>query len=278
MNNLRFLALAASVAVASLPAIAGNILLTGHDDDYHAAVGGDYANANPQFAAGVAFVRNGSSLPVLSFDAGTELTRLLTMDAIPFTNVNPNTAGAVTASLFDNTLYSAFIVASDTTCSGCDNNATGEAAIAAQGAAIDAFLNAGGGIFGLAGASSANYYAFVPQAASSVGGAPSTGYTQTAEGAALGIPAVNGDATHNLFWNPGTHGESPFYQIVELNATTGNGVIPPPAAVTLACVGCTVSSGVITSSTPEPGSWIMLGTGLAGLLFWRRRVRKALSV
>ncbi len=254
--------------------MAGNIFLTGHDDDYHFGVGNQAA---AQLAAAITFAMNGSSLPVLTFDAGSELTGDLTALGIAFTNVNPDNAASVTDALFNNSLYSAFIVASDTTCSGCDNNAAGEANIAAHATAIDNFLNAGGGIIGLAGASSTGYYDFVPQTASSVGGAPSTGYTQTAEGATLGIPAVNGNATHNLFWNPGTHGESSFYQIVELNATTGNGTIPPPAAVSLVCVACTTSGGVITGggggTVPEPGTWVLMVSGLAGVLFLRRRTR-----
>ena len=257
-----------AMAAITLPARAGNIALTGHDDDYHC--GGD-SSACSQLTALINFAKNGSSLKVLTFDAGTELTSDLTTLGISFFNVNPDTAGAVTASLFDNSLYSAFIVASDSTCGGCDNSPTGEAAIAAQSAAIDSFLNAGGGIVGLAGAESGGYYSFVPQTATSVGGAPSEGYSQTSVGATFSINAVNGDATHNLFANPGTSGESAFYQVAEVNSA-GNGTILPPAATTLLCDLCTVSGGVITGGggggggvTPEPSSFILLGSGLLGL-------------
>lgn len=259
----------------------GNIVLTGHDDDFHCAEGSSGACA--QLAAFVSYATNGSALPVLTFDAGSELTSDLTKLGISFVNVNPNTTGAVTASLFNNSTYSAFIVASDNSCGGCDNSATGEAALAAQTAAIDDFLNNGGGIVGLAGAFSSGYYDFVPQTASSVGGAPSSGYSQTSVGATLGIPAVNGDPTHNLFYPPGTNGESSFYQVDEINLTSGNGVIDPPAAVTLSCTDCSVSGGVIiggggggVTATPEPSSLVLLGSGILTVAGAVRRRRGSL--
>ncbi len=257
----------------AIPAHAGNIALTGHDDDFHCG-GGSTDGACLQLAALINYAKAGSSLPVLTFDAGSELTNDLTSLGISYVNVNPDTPGAVTASLFNHSTYSAFVVASDGSCGGCDNDPTGEAALAAKGTAIGDFLNAGGGIVGLAGADSSGYYAFVPQTASSVGGAPSDGYSATSAGTGAGIPTVNGDPTHNLFYNPGTNGESSFYQIAEVNNSEGNGVILPPAAVTLICTDCTVTGGVITggggggggtSVTPEPSSIFLLGSGLAGM-------------
>ena len=50
----------------------------------------------------LAFVRDGSALPVLTFDAGGELTGLLTSIGQAFIFVNPSLAGHVTAALFDN--------------------------------------------------------------------------------------------------------------------------------------------------------------------------------
>ena len=88
---------------------------------------------------------------------------------------------------------------------------------------------------------------------------------------------MNGDPTHNLFENPGTDGESKFYQVAEVNAY-GNGTIPgPDAAATLLCDSCTVSGGVITGPTgpptvtPEPSSILLMGSGLLGAAGMIRR-------
>src|ERR1700680_2460911 len=166
----------------------GNIVLTGHDDDFHWMADGIGAPPGLQIAAFMRFARNGASLSVLVFDHGVELTGALTALGVPFTAVDPDTASNITDAMFNHGTYSAIAVASDTTCGGCDNDATGEANLAAHSTAIGNFLNAGGGIVAFAGANRPTYYAFLPQTATSVGGAPATGYSQTPLGATLGIP------------------------------------------------------------------------------------------
>ena len=183
----------------------GNIALTGHDDDFHFPFGS--ASAGVQLGALTSFVRKGSAdptQPVLTFDmngsgSGLELDHDLTTLGIPFTNVHPST-GPVSSSVFDPTKYSAFILASDIACGGCDLTPAAEHNIydpAGNKTAIDNFFNAGGGILGLSGAyaDAPFYYSFLPDTAAPFGTlstVPRSPYYATADGVANGIPTIMG--------------------------------------------------------------------------------------
>jgi hypothetical protein len=257
------------VAFAALiwaaPAGAGNIAITGHDDDFHCTGTPATDAACNQLNGMVTFARAGSSnptLPVLTFDEGSQLTNALTGAGIAFTNIN--TIAGINAALFDPTVYSAFAVASHTSCGGCDNSTAFVNAIIAQSAAITSFFNAGGGVVGLAGAGLSTYYNFVPESSASLGGAPASGYVQDTCGVTFGIVAVNNDATHNHFSEPGTGGVSSLYCVAERNPT---GLPSGQNAMTLLLQGGIISTGVITTTSgaavPEPATLLLVGGGLA---------------
>jgi MYXO-CTERM domain-containing protein len=244
--------------------MAGNIVLTGHDNDFHCGIGCTALGAEVNWA------RAGSSLPVLSIDAGSELQNALTTESIPFVNVNP---AAVTAGMFDHSVYSAFVVASVTSCGGCDNPAGTGTHLATFEAAISAFFDAGGGIVGLAGAQDLEAYAYAPKSGGTLTPIGSRlGFVATPTGIA-GIPgfvAANGDTTHNTFAN-----FDPFYHVAEV--FTGN---TPPTDVTIFGSGSIVCTGThchVTPGIPEPSTWTMMGLGFAGfgLIAARARRRRA---
>src|SRR5262249_62325103 len=112
---------------------------------------------------------------------------------------------------------SVIAVASDFRCGGCDNDDTSSTNLAAHKVDFTNFINAGGGVMAMTGATNANYYAFLPNVATSFGFPPGSGFVQTPDGASARLPAVNGDATHNFFREPGTFGSDPNWKVFERN-------------------------------------------------------------
>ncbi len=217
------------LAIPSSPAFAGRLLATGHDADFHC---GDHDLQCHYFEVAVRYVRGGAmnpSLPVLILDRGDTLHAELALDkafppagSVPRLVVDPRSQ-AFKDLVLDPMKFSAIVIASDTTCGGCDLNEDDSTpdsdAINARAADFAAFFNGGGGIFALAGADHGDgtaaddvYYNFLPIP---VGGAPVQGpFTLTPAGIALGFenPAqgvgTNNDIncfcqTHNSFTLPG---------------------------------------------------------------------------
>ena len=274
------------IAIASFAtAHAGSIILTGHDDDLH-----ESNEALLAVSAFTNFVGSGDSnkkpaLPILVFDQGTQLSSTLTFLGYSVVAVDPG-AGPIDTTLFDHNKYAAFEVASDTTCGGCDNDATGSANLStpAVKSAIASFFNAGGGIVAFAGASNPSYYDFIPSTVSNPGLVdcpPGDCFTQTAVGAQLGIPAVTTDYPHNFFPFPGSPGMSSAWVATEVfngKDADGNTLVNQPFTVAIkGSIVCDPStSGCFI--TPEPSTWLAMGLGLAIVGFARnKRIRAAVS-
>ena len=216
---------------SSASAMAGRLIVTGHDADLHCAFGGPQCH---YVEVAVRYVRGGApnpSLPVLVLDnAGLQMPQALDdafgAGAVPRVVMDPRSAEFASAPI-DTGRYSAVLIASDQTCGGCDlniptpegNETPDSNAINARAADLGAFFNAGGGIFAASGAAHGDgdavtgpdtYYSFLPLP---LGGAPvSAPFTLTEAGKAIGFEdSINGVgthddvnccATHNSFTNP----------------------------------------------------------------------------
>jgi len=187
----------------------GNFWATGHDPDYHCTY---QALQCHYLQVAVNFVTNGSTLPVLALDHGSEVATAINSafggSGPTVTTVDPRT-GFSSLPLVDSAgipLYSAIVVASDITCGGCDNNddvgvTPDSDAINARASDIAVFFNHGGGVLALAGAENINvFYNFVPLPVTGVTTNPP--YTLTSVGLTLGLVEGTDDnccPTHNSF-------------------------------------------------------------------------------
>lgn len=270
------------LALAATNASAGNLWLTGHDADFHCdGSGGAQCN---YFGIAANFVRQlapTKTLPVLVLDSGTEVPNSLNAtevkakntiegagNPIPFTVVDPTSAAFATTPI-NVANWSAIIIASDSSCGGCDNDAADITAINARTSEIQAFFSAGGGLLYLAGAANrATYYNSVPIPATGV--AVSAPFTVTTAGAALGLTSadVNCCATHNSFTIPGPGSA---LVVAELDSAG--------AAETLINSGGSICGGAICGggagvAIPTLSEWSLIAMGVLVLLVGAVVLRK----
>ncbi|MBI2528005.1 MAG: hypothetical protein HYY95_24565 [Candidatus Rokubacteria bacterium] len=268
------------------PASAGNIWLTGHDADFHCAFG---AQCN-HFGIALDFARQDApdkTKPLLFLDSGGEVASAAgsagararnTVEGagspFPFVVVDPSTP-AFAALALTTASFSAIVIASDSTCGGCDNNAADIAAINARTADITDFFNAGGGLVYFAGAANRDtYYDSVPIPAAAVAVSPP--FSLTADGVALGLldPAdTDCCATHNSFSLPGAGSA---LKVAELDSL-GFAETLFAGDVTIGGGGFEPGCGTATTppcSVPSPAALLLLGPAIGAFGYWEWRRRK----
>jgi hypothetical protein len=281
----------AALALLALPssAFAGRLWATGHDADLHC--NGSSGSQCHYLSTAVNYVRGGAPNPgakVLVLDnSSMQLENSMTAQGIPHDTFDPRGSAWPTVSL-DPAVYSAILVASDTTCGGCDLNnppfpgssqTPDTDAINARKADIAAFFNAGGGILALAGAEHGGddpsqppvYYDFVPLPLGAT--AVTNPFCLTDIGISLGLEDVGGCpdaskhtgthndinccATHNSFELPASGSA---IQVAETDAngkaetlvaegTIEGGAIKRPTTTAVACSPNPVPGGSPTNCT-----------------------------
>ena len=226
--RLVFLLVFAFVLALPAQAMAGRILITGHDSDLHcsSSFGPNAANESQCgfFRKATDYVRAGApdpNKPVLvldveDFDVVRSLDNAYGAGVVPRVVMAPQSPEFAAEPLTTDR-YSAIIVASDYSCGGCDlnppdpttfaPNTRDSDAINRRSTAIRDFFNAGGGIFANAGATHGDgsdpddvFYKFIPVP---IGGLPvSPPFRLTTVGNALGlIDPCNGDTSTCSFEN-----------------------------------------------------------------------------
>lgn len=271
------------VGALSSGAHAGSIFLTGHDVDLHDGQRGyDATILNWLRGAGTS-----SEIAAASYKVGV----IRSIDSI-----NPESgsvggvldgaplwAGGVTsadptqfanAAAFTGFLSSidVLVIASHTSCGGCDLSSGDSAALNLFAPEITSFFNAGGDIYGNAGGTLTSYYGFLPASAlasgTSIGG--SSGFECTAAGVAMGIDCaasnsmINGFPTHNRFSSFASA-----FTVFETRSVTGG----TAEAISIGIRDGKIDDGGITGggTVPEPGTLALLGIAALGFAATRRR-------
>lgn len=256
---------------------AGQIVVSGHDPDFHAQAGPNAIGAQHLIQQSLAFARNGSIAPFLFIQSNTDNIGLGDhLNSEVGLNDSGFTAGTtagdhyvkVSASQFTSlTLaqleqYSAILIPSD---HGGTLTEADLVSLNSHSSEIIQYLNAGGGLVAFGedgshtGGNTAQLFGFLPFLVTSTAFTEAeNGNTLTDFGSSLGLTNsdINGNFSHNIFTSTGG------MNIVDRDA---NGDI-----LTLAFQGQITPSGVV----PEPSSLTSGGMGcllLALSYAWHRR-------
>lgn len=282
------------LAIASLSALipsaqAGDIILTGHDMDFHSGqrgfdlVGLNYLSGGPSAAYNIAVIGtagsggaawstggsyvSGVSGTVVASPTGYGTTTFY--DAVAFSLLTPANRALILGGV------GALVVLSQDACGGCSLTTAGSAALNSVAADITTAFNAGLDIFGNTSATNPTYYGFLPASAVATGASisGSSGFALTPAGTAIGLTdaspgtsMINGFQTHNRFATAAAA-----FTVFETRPSTAGA---PAEIITIGLKDGRIGDGVITG-VPDSGMTVaLLGMALPGLAFLRRKLSR----
>lgn len=267
--------LIALILFFATPIWAGSIFVSGHDAIWHSHFGANAAGANNVATTAIDYARDGSALPFLfieSYDAVPSgnayeapfLSADLGYLAADFVKADISVLNGYSDFRTELNNYSAIVVASD---HGGMLSADELLFLNTHSTEIIDYLNSGGGLAAFAESNATGMigavprFGFLPFLVSSTDYQTSeSGNTVTAFGSSLGLvnSDVNGNFSHNYF--AATGGMTP------VDLLNGD----PTKPLSLAWTG-TIGGGGVT--VPEPSTLLLIGSGLASIVFYNRKVK-----
>jgi len=242
------------------PSIAGNIFLSGHDPDFHAAQGPNAVGAQDIIDDALNFARNANTAPILLLETDTSNNSLgdhadseagLVASGYSAGTASGNHYVKVDATAFasiDLTKFSALFIPSDHggTLTGSDLEA-----LDARQSDIASYLGSGGGLVALSedgfrtpapGGTQPQNFGFLPFSVTSAAlGQSESGYVLSPLGASLGLAVtdINGNASHSVFTSSGILDPVDFDSHGNIISIAGT-VVPEPSSMALTGLGICV--------------------------------------